>query len=134
MIWRNHTERTAAKALRPYARTYSLFKSGRLNTNIKLTLYNAMIRSVMTYSWPTMEYAADTHLLKLQSLQNSVLRAVGNLDRCIPVRELHVAFKIPYVYDYITNLCRTQGKAILNHVNPNARGTGQGEAWHRKYV
>jgi hypothetical protein len=45
---------------------------------------------------------------------------------------MHVAFKIPYVYDYITKLRRTQAEVILNHVNPNVRGTGQGEAMHKK--
>jgi hypothetical protein len=69
----------------------------------------------------------------LQRLQNRVHRATGNLDRRIPVREFHVAFKIPYVYDYVTKLCRTQIEVILNHVNPNARDTGQGEAIYRKY-
>jgi hypothetical protein len=44
-----------------------------------------------------------------------------------------VDFKIPYVYDYITKLCRTQAEVTLNHVTPNIRGTGQGEARHRKY-
>jgi hypothetical protein len=44
-----------------------------------------------------------THLMKLQLLQNRVLHAIGNLDTCTPVRDLHLAFKIPYVYDYITN-------------------------------
>jgi hypothetical protein len=73
-------ERTVAKALRTYLRTYSLFKRECLSTNIKLTLYKAMIRSVMTYACPTWEYAADAHLLKLQRLQNIVLRATGNLD------------------------------------------------------
>jgi hypothetical protein len=29
-----------------------------------------------------------------------------------------MAFKIPYVYDYITKLRRTQAEVILNHVNP----------------
>jgi hypothetical protein len=74
----------------------------------------------------------DYYLLKLQRLQNTVLRAVENLDRCTPVRELHVVFKIPYVYDYITELCRAQVEVILNHVNANVRGIGQGEARHRK--
>jgi hypothetical protein len=78
-------------------------------------------------------YEADTHFLKLQRLQNRALRATGNLDRCPPVRELNVVFKIPYVYDYITKLCMTQAAVILNHVNPNVRGTGQGEARHKKY-
>jgi hypothetical protein len=101
MTWRPHIVRTAAKALRTYIRIYSLFKSGPLSKNIKLMLYKALIRSVMTYACPTWEYAADAHLMKLQRLQNRVLRAIGNLHRCTPVRELHVAFKIPYVYDYI---------------------------------
>jgi hypothetical protein len=106
--WRHHFERTVAKALRMSVRTYSLFKSEHLSRNIKLTLYKALIRSVMTYACPIWEYAADTHLLKLHCLQNRVFRAIGNLDRCILVFELHVSFKIPYVYDYITKLCRTQ--------------------------
>jgi hypothetical protein len=71
--------------------------------------------------------------MKLQRLQNRVLRAIGNLDRRSPVRDLHLAFKIPYVYDYITKLCRRQAEVILNHENPNVRAIGQGEARHRKY-
>jgi hypothetical protein len=44
-----------------------------------------------------------------------------------------VDFKIPYKYDYITELCRTQSVLNLNHVNPNVLGTGQGEAMRKKY-
>jgi hypothetical protein len=133
MTWRLHTERTVANALRTYLRTYSLFKSERLSTNIKLKLYKVLIRSVITYASPTWEYAADAHLLKLQRLQDSVHRAIGNLERHSLVGEMHVAFKIPYMYAYITKLCRTQTIVILNYRNPIVRGTGQGEAMHRKY-
>jgi hypothetical protein len=77
-------------------------------------------------------YAADPHPLKLERLQNKVLRATGNLDRCTSVRELYVASTIPYVYNYITKDCRTQVEVILNHVNPNVRATGQ-EVRYRKY-
>jgi hypothetical protein len=104
MTWRHHVERTVAKLLRTYIWTYSLFKSGNLNTNIKFTLYKALIMSVVTYACPSWDYAVDAHLFKLQPLQNTVLRATGNLDRCSPVRELHVTFKLPYVYDYITTV------------------------------
>jgi hypothetical protein len=45
-------EMTEAKAFRTFITIYSLFKSERLNATIKLTLYKAMIRSVMTYSFP----------------------------------------------------------------------------------
>jgi hypothetical protein len=44
-----------------------------------------------------------------------------------------VAFKILYVYGYTTKLSRTEAKVILNHVHPNVRGIGQGEAMHGKY-
>jgi hypothetical protein len=46
---------------------------------------------------------------------------------------MHVAFQIPYVYDYITKLCRKQAEVIRNHENENVRYIGQGEAQHRKY-
>jgi hypothetical protein len=87
----------------------------------------------MTYACPAWEFAADTYLLKLQCLQNKVLRTTGHFPRRTPVGELHAAFEIPYVYDFITKLCRQQAEVIQNHVNPNVRNIGQGEARHRKY-
>jgi hypothetical protein len=87
----------------------------------------------MTYACPAWEFAAESHLLKLQRLQNKVLRTIGNFQRRTPVRDMHVAFQIPYVYDYITKSCRQQAEVILNHKNKNIRYSGQGEAPHRKY-
>jgi hypothetical protein len=87
----------------------------------------------MTYACPTWELEADTHLLKLQRLQNKALRAIANFPRCTPVRDFHAAFNLPYVYDYITKLCRRQAEVIQNHENEHVRGTGKGEARHSKY-
>jgi hypothetical protein len=122
-----------AKVFRTIIRIYSPFKSDFLSTSIKLTLYKALIRLVMTYACSAWELAADTHLLKLQRLQNKVLRIIGNVPRCTPVRVLHTAFNLPYVYDYVIKMCRRQAEVIENHENENARGIGQGEARHRKY-
>jgi hypothetical protein len=44
-----------------------------------------------------------------------------------------VAFKIPYVYDYIIKLCRICAEVSLNHINGNVCGSGQGEARHSIY-
>jgi hypothetical protein len=87
----------------------------------------------MTYASPAWEFAADTHLLKLQRLQNKVLRTIGKLPRRSSVRDLHLAFQIPFVYDYITKLCRQQAEVIQNHDNENVCTIGQGEVRHRKY-
>jgi hypothetical protein len=57
----------------------------------------------------------------LQRLQNKVLSTIGNLPRCTLVRDMHVAFQIPYVYDYIIKLCSRQAEIIHNYENENVR-------------
>jgi hypothetical protein len=50
-------------------------------------------------------------------IQNPILRTIGNFQRCTAVRDFHMAFYLPYVYDYITKLCRRQAEVIQNHDN-----------------
>jgi hypothetical protein len=66
-------------------------------------------------------------------MQNKVLRTTGNFPRCTPVRDLHTAFNLPYVYDYIPKLCGQQAEVIQNHENEHVRVIGQDEGRHRKY-
>jgi hypothetical protein len=87
----------------------------------------------MTHACPAWKFASDTYLLKLQRLQIQVLRTIGNFPRRAPIRELHVAFKIPYVYGFVTKLCRQQAEVVLNQVNKNVPTIGLGEAKHKKY-
>jgi hypothetical protein len=70
--------------------------------------------------------------LKLQRLQNKVLRTIGKFPRRTPISDLHLAFQIPFVYDYITKLCGQQAEVKQNHDSENVRSIGQGEARHRK--
>jgi hypothetical protein len=122
-----------ANALDTYIRIYAIFKSTHLSANIKLILYRVLIRSIEIYACPTWEFAADAHLIKLQRLQNRVLRVIGKLDRRTPVRDLHLAFQIPYVYYYTNKMCRRQAEVILNHINPNVRAIGQSQFSPGKY-
>jgi hypothetical protein len=62
-----------------------------------------------------------THILELQSLHDKVLRTTCNFRSHTPVRDLHMAFNLPYVYNY----------KIENEYD---RSIGQGEARHRKYM
>jgi hypothetical protein len=80
--------------------------------HVGLTLHKALNRSVMTFACPSWEFAAETRIQKLQPLQSKVLRTTGNLPRRPSVCHMHVAFQIPYVYDYITKLCRRQAEII----------------------
>jgi hypothetical protein len=84
----------------------------------------------MTYACPTSAFAADTHLMKLQCLENRVLCAIGNLDRRTEVRDFiwHSKFRTCE-----TKFCRRQAEVILHHENPNVHAIGQGEARQRKH-
>jgi hypothetical protein len=87
----------------------------------------------MSYACTAWEFAEYNHLLKLQCLQKKVLATIGNFPRRTPVRDLHVAFKLPYIHDYINKLCRQQAEVIQNHENENIRNIGQEESRHKKY-
>jgi hypothetical protein len=65
----------------------------------------------MTYACPAWEFAAECHLLKLQRLQNKVFRTIGNFPKRTSVRDIHKYFHMPYVYDFITKLCRQQAES-----------------------
>jgi hypothetical protein len=88
----------------------------------------------MTYACLACEFAADNHLQKLQRLQNDVLHPTGNFPRSTLVRDLHMAFEFPYIYDFIIKLCRQQAEVVQNHENANVRNIRQGEPLHRKYI
>jgi hypothetical protein len=66
----------------------------------------------MTYACPAWKFAAETYLLNCKRLQNKVLRTSASFPRHTSVHDMHVALQIPYVYDYITKLCRKQAEII----------------------
>jgi hypothetical protein len=100
-----------AKDIRTFVRVYYLFQSEQLSANINLILHKDIIRSIMTYACPALQFAAGNHLLKFQLLQKKVLRTIENYLRSTPVRDLHMSFKLPYLHDYVsTKLCRQQAE------------------------
>jgi hypothetical protein len=42
-------------------------------------------------------------------------------------------FNLPYIYDYVTKLCRQQAEVTQNHENERVCDISQGEARRRKY-
>jgi hypothetical protein len=121
-----------AKAFRTLITAYSLFKSERLRANNKFSLHQALIRNIIIYDCTAWDFAVDNHLLKLHRLRNKVLRTIGIFSRRIPVRGVHMASKLPYIYDYITRLCMQQTEDLQNHKNANVRNIGQGDTRQRK--
>jgi hypothetical protein len=82
---------------------------------------------------PAWELEADTYLLKIAAPTKQGSAHHWKFPECTPVRDLHTAFNLPYVYGYVRKLCRRQTEAIQNHENAHVLGIGQDEARHRKY-
>jgi hypothetical protein len=86
-----NTERSVKKDLGRYVSIYFLLKKERLCASITYDFYKMLIRPVMTYACPTCEFEVDTHVLKLQCLQNTVICAIDNVGKRTPVNDMHVA-------------------------------------------
>jgi hypothetical protein len=123
---RLHIEMFEVNAFRTFIRINFLFWRECLWANIKLTLHRAQNKSVMISACPPppCKLATDSYILKLQRLKNRVLRAAGNFPRCTPVRNSHTAVNVPYVYNYITKLCRQQAEVMQNYENEHFRSIG----------
>jgi hypothetical protein len=66
-------------------------------------------------------------------MQKKVLSNTGNFARSTSDRDFHTAFKLPYVYCYITKLCRQKAEVIQNHEYEHVRRIGHSEARRRTY-
>jgi hypothetical protein len=60
----------------------------------------------MTHACLSWKFAADIHILKLVRSQNSVFFTTGKFPWSTQVRELHMAFQMPYICKYVTKFCR----------------------------
>jgi hypothetical protein len=65
----------------------------------------------MTYASPASESAADTHFMKLQRLQNKILRVIGGFWRRTPTHHMHMVRKRDN-----TNVCSI-GRSEAQHRN-----------------
>jgi hypothetical protein len=82
-------------------------------------------RDVMKASVPPIFSAANLWI------QNGRLQR--QISKNTPIRDLHISLQIPYVYDYITKLCRQRAQVIQHHANIHVPNIVQGEPRHRKY-
>jgi len=84
----------------------------------------------MIYVRPAWELAADSRLLKLRRLLKQVFRRAANFQGadsaaiCRQHRHLHVALKIPHVYDMVKKYgkaCRNEKKSLNENFGKNGQ-------------
>jgi hypothetical protein len=81
-----------------------LNRSSAIDINLALTIYKSLLRSIMTYACPVWGFAAPSHIKKLQTFQNKVLRIITKLPRVTPTVTLHEQTGIPPISTHIKSL------------------------------
>ena len=80
--------------------------SENLKPDVMGKLYKATIRSVFEYGSLCIINAAETHLQKLQLIQNQALRVILKTPAYVSIDDLHDCSGIPRVKDHLINFAR----------------------------
>lgn len=102
LTFNKHIDLTIEKALKCLGALYPLLnRNSKLNVPNKLTVYNAIIRNTLLYACPVWYECAETHLKKLQIIQNKCLKIIYDLPRNYPTLGLHRTINYPTIKEQI---------------------------------
>lgn len=99
--WIQNVKYMRNKAKIGQSKIYRLInKKSKLKTELKILLYKAIIRPVITYAPTAWKNIAETNQKKLQVIQNSTLRIILNKERSHKTSELHKEAKIEKLREF----------------------------------
>lgn len=105
VCWKSHIDTVASKINGLIKTLYPLIcKRSKVNLPTKLLIFKQIFRPVLTYGCPAFCSASNTQMVRLQRLQNRVLRIITDSDRYTPVRRIHEKAKVPLLNDYVLKL------------------------------
>lgn len=105
MTFRKHVDYVVDRTNVAIRTLYPLIaRKSKLHLKNKLLIYKLAIRPIFTYACPAFIGIANTHVEKLQKVQNKVLRMILNVNRFTRIRHIHKEADVPLVKDYIKKL------------------------------
>lgn len=89
LTWNSHTTKMKQKGFIAMSKLYPVLSNHRLGLRTKRLLYTAIIRPVITYAAPVWGCAAETHIKKIQVIQNKILRIITKAPWFVTNRQVH---------------------------------------------
>lgn len=117
LTFRNHIEHVVGKTQNAIKMLYPLInRKSKLSVENKILIFKAALRPIYTYACPIFADIAKTHLMKLQRIQNKILKMILNLPWYTPTQDIHQTNNIEMVNDFIQKLstnyrCRMESQA-----------------------
>jgi hypothetical protein len=103
----DHISNACSRTLKPIPIYYSLInRKSKLNLKNKLLLYKTVFRPTLTYAAPIWGGAAKTHLKKVQTVQNKVLKLIINKPYWTRTELVHTESNIDLIKDFIGKINR----------------------------
>ena len=113
LTWEPQTRKMVTKA---YKRLNLLRSIATLTKHPKkdnlLQIYNATIRSIFEYVSPCILNAAETHLEKIQLVQNQALRVILRTPAYVTIKDLHDCSGLPRLRSHLIDFAKKQLHAI----------------------
>ena len=107
LTWEPQTRKIVAKS---YTRLNLLRAISSLSNNLKpniiVDLYKSIIRSLFEYCSICIINAAETHLQKLQLIQNQAMRIISKSPAYVAIEDLHDCCGLSYVKEYLMECAR----------------------------
>jgi hypothetical protein len=94
LTWKAHIKVMENKAVQRFVSLYPIFKPRTLNRKIRTHLYKSLIRPILLYGAPAWGYAAKSSVVKLQVIQNKILRNIDDGDRYTSNKAIHIALDV----------------------------------------
>lgn len=100
-----HITKSHAKASRCFGAVYTLLApKSNLSIENKRLIYTAVIRPIISYASPIWNCSAQTHLMKLYSLQNKILKIIHKLPRRTPTVNLQINTGIAHLAAHLNQV------------------------------
>ena len=125
LTYRTHISCILRKANYRLRQLYPILnKSSTIDINLALVIYKSLLRSILSYASPAWGYAANTHINKLQTFQNKVLRIITKLPRVTPITTLHEQTGMSSIKSHFKRLARTLYQKSVTSENSQIQALG----------
>lgn len=126
LTWKEHINKNVKNAKIGMAKLMTLIHpESTLQQEYKLLLYNQVIRPALTYGSTVWGNAAQTHIKKLQIIQNKFLRLILLKRRRTKITELHEYIKQPTIQEFIKKKAMQFYQKTRFHSNHLIQNLGQ---------
>lgn len=125
LTWNKHVQFIRGKVIQRIHQLYPLLTSPALHLHKKRLLYKSLILPIIMYGAPAWGTTANTHIQKLQVLQNKVARIITGADYYTRISQLHDDLQLNYIRDEIIKSTRTLYTSASVNENPLISNLGK---------